>query len=292
MKSNLKQRVVGVIVVRAGWAVQSIGFRRFLPVGRPEIAVEYLNRWGIDEIILLDIDATLAGRKPDFEAVGRYARFGQVPLTVGGGISEVADIERLIRAGADKVALNWAARSHPELIAAGAERFGNQCLVVSLDAREVAPGRHEVFARGGREPTGLTPAEAARRACAAGAGEILINSIDHDGSGKGYDLELVRSVLEVVDVPVVACGGVGEPRHLLAGLQLGVSGVAAANFFHFTEHSVIVAKRFLLQAGAKVRLDSYADYRGAAFAERGRAARRPDADLDHLRFDYIPEEVI
>jgi cyclase len=292
MKSGLKQRIVGVIVVRQGWAVQSIGFQRYWPVGRPEIAVEYLNRWGIDEIVLLDIDATLQGRKPNFEAVRRYAQLGQVPLTVGGGISELSDVEQLIRAGADKVALNWSALNQPALITEGASRLGNQCMVASLDARRGPDGRHEVFARGGRVATGLTPAEAARRVHAAGAGEILINSIDRDGSRLGYDLELIRSVQEAVDIPVVACGGVGEPGHLLEGLRLGVSGVAAANFWHYTEHSVIVAKRFLLARNAPVRLDSYANYTGSEFAEWGRVARRSDEVLDGLRFDYIPEEII
>lgn len=292
MKVGLKQRVVGVIVVRSGWAVQSIGFRRYLPVGRPEIAVEYLNRWGIDEIVLLDIDAAAQGRRPDFEAVRRYAQLGQVPLTVGGGITELSDIEELIRCGADKVAVNWAAVEKRDLLAQGAHKYGNQCIVASIDARRMPGGRHEVFLRGGTQSAGLTPVEAARRACEAGAGEILVNSIDEDGAKNGYDLDLIRSVLAAVDVPVVACGGAGHPRHLLDALRLGVSGVAAANFWHFTEHSVIVAKRFLVDQGAPVRLDTYADYHGRTTDASGRAARLPDETLDHLRFDYQAEEVI
>jgi imidazole glycerol-phosphate synthase subunit HisF len=292
MTIGLKQRVVGVIVVRSGWAVQSIGFNRYLPVGRPEIAVEYLNRWGIDEIVLLDIDAAAQGRKPDFDAVHRYARLGQVPLTVGGGITNINDIESLIRSGADKVAVNWAALENRSLLGEGATLFGSQCIVASLDAKSNGRGEHEVFIRGGREATGMSPADAARRAHEAGAGEILINSVDRDGTKKGYDLGLIRSVMDAVDVPVVACGGVGHPQHLLEGLRLGASGVAAANFWHFSEHSVIVAKRYLAAAGASIRLDTYADYHDFVIDERGRAARRADEILDHLRFDYIPEEVI
>lgn len=290
-RSPLKIRIVGVVIVRSGWTVQSIGFQRYLPVGRPEIAVEYLNRWGIDEIILLDTDATACSRGPDVEAVSRYARLVQVPLAVGGGIRDLRDIERLVHAGADKVVLNYAAAHRPELLAEAAHVFGRQCIIASIDARR-HEGQFFAYTLGGRERLGLSASELAVRCRDWGAGEIFLNSIDRDGAQTGYDLELAESVVARVDVPVVICGGAGHPRHVEAATRTGVSGVAAGNMLHFTEHSVILIKRHLLDAGLPIRLDTYTDYAGMKLDEQGRLARPSDDYLDHIRFDYIPEEVI
>lgn len=290
-ESPLKVRVIGVVLVRRGWTVQSIGFRKFLPVGRPEIAVEYLNRWGIDEIILLDTDATAAGRGPDVEAVERYARLAQVPLSVGGGIRNLRDIERLVRAGADKVVFNHAAARNPALLTEAAHHFGRQCIICSIDARRIE-GRYEAFTLGGRDAVGLFAEELAARSRDLGAGEIFLASIDADGSQRGFDLELASRVLACVDIPVVICGGAGHPAHFEAAARLGVSGVAAGNMLHYTEHSVIAIKRYLVEAGIPVRLDTYTDYAGFKLDERGRIDRASDDYLDHIRFDYVPEEVI
>jgi cyclase len=288
----LKTRVVAVLVVKDGIVVQSIGFGRYLPVGVPSIAVEYLNRWGIDEIVLLDIHATPENRRPGSELIAIYSRHAQVPFAVGGGIRDDHDIDRIIRSGADKVVVNTAAVENPALITEGARRYGNQCIVVSIDAREVSPGRYEAFTRSGRQGTGHTPADLARLAEEHGAGEILLTSIDRDGSKRGYDAELVTPVVNAVRIPVIVCGGVGGPQDLLEGVRLGASAVAAANFFHYTEHSVAVAKRFLRSMGAEVRLDTVVAYDGFGFDPAGRLARASDTTLDRLRFEHIPEEVI
>jgi cyclase len=289
--SPLKLRVVGVVLVRSGLTVQSINFRRFLPVGRPEIAVEYLNRWGVDEIVLLDIDATTAGRGPDVAAVERYAQLIQVPLSVGGGIRSVQDIEHLVRAGADKVVVNHAAIQHPALLTDGAHIFGRQCIIASIDVRRVG-GRWEVFGSGGSVATGLAVEDHAARCRERGAGEIFLNSIDCDGAQQGFDVELAQRVVRAVDVPVVLCGGAGRPEHFATAAATGVSGLAAGNMLHYTEHSVIAIKRHLVDAGVPVRLDSYTDYAGFRLDDAGRIARQPDAYLDGIRFDYIPEEII
>lgn len=288
----LKTRIVGVLVVKGGIVVQSLNFKRYLPVGSVAVAVEYLNRWGIDEIVLLDIDATPQGQPPQFDRVREYSKFCQVPLTVGGGVRAVADMERLVHSGADRIAINAAAIENPALIEEGARRLGSQCMVVSIDVRSQGNGEYRVYSHSGSRATPYDPVVLAKRAEDAGAGEIFLTSIDRDGSKRGYDLELLRSVAAAVNIPVIVCGGVGHPGHLLEAANMGVSAVAAANFYHFTEHSVIVAKSHLKAAGANVRLDSYVTYEGFQFDGDGRAARISDEALDKLRFEVIPEEVI
>ena len=279
----LKARVIAVVLVKDATVVQSIGFRRYLPVGKPEIAISYLDRWGIDEIIVLHID----GKPASAETVASYSRHCGVPLSVGGGVRDGATVQRIIQAGADKIVLNTAAVANPGLIEEAAERFGEQCVVVSIDARH-----GEACIEGGTKASGLQAVELARRAAGQGAGEILINSIERDGSKQGYDLELVRSIVAAVPVPVIACGGAGTPEHLRQALSQGPAAVAAANFFHFTEHSVILAKSWLAAHGVPVRLDSYTSYAGRELDPAGRLPRLPEEALDALRFRYVPEETI
>ena len=278
--------------MKDGVTVQSIGFRKYLPVGRPEIAVEYLDRWGVDEIVLTHIDGTRRGEALGADLVRSYARRCQVPLTVGGGIAAVDDVTRIIQAGADKVVINTAAALNPALVEEAARRFGAQCIVASIDARRQPDGGYAAFTHGGTRPAPAGVRDLARRLELAGAGEILINSIDRDGSREGYDLDLLRSTVRAVSIPVIGCGGAGYPDHMRDAIRTGVGAVAAANMLHFVEHSVILIKRYLLDNGEGVRLDSYADYRGARLDDDGRLAKRDDAALETLRFRYIPEEVI
>jgi len=204
----------------------------------------------------------------------------------------VADMKVLVRHGADKVSLNAAAVVEPQLIRDGARNFGSQCIVVSIDARRKDGGQYEGFTHSGTKPTGLSPVELAKRAQEHGAGEILLNSIDRDGSKEGYDLELLGRVVDAVSIPVIACGGANHSDHFASALKLDVSAVAAANFFHYTEHSVVVLKSCLTKHGESVRLDTYATYRDFEFDSYGRAAKKPDPVLEKQRFEYIPEEVI
>lgn len=288
----LKTRVIGVIIVKDGISVQSIGFKRYLPIGIPEIAIEYLNRWGIDEIVLLDIDATNENRRPNYQKIQDYAKYCQVPLTIGGGIKDIDDIKRIIRSGADKVVINTEFVRNPDIIRQGATLFGNQCIVVSIDAKRSSSGIYEVFTHSGTQSTGLTPGEMARIAEDNNAGEIFLTSIDQDGSKRGYDLELIRSVVNEVKIPVIVCGGAGQPEHMRKAMEIPVPAVAAANFFNYTEHSVILAKSFLMKRRCEVRLDSYVTYKTIDFGTDGRPKKREDSILENLRFVTIPEEQI
>lgn len=289
----LKPRLAAVLPVLGGRVVQSVGFRKHLPVGAPEVCVEFLNRWGIDEIVLLDIGATREARAPDFALVERVSGRCFVPLAAGGGVRTVADMRHLIRNGADKIVLNTAALERPDLIREAAGVFGSQCIVVSADAVALGGGRYEVLSRCGRAPTGLDPAEWAARSQELGAGEFLINSVDRDGAKSGYDLELIARVTAAVTIPVVACGGVGDASHFAPAFRdCGVSGAAAANYFQFIEHSVNVAKARLRRDGIPVRGDLYADYAGTAFDASGRPAKKDDAVLEGMRFRFHPKETI
>lgn len=288
----LKKRMVGVLVVKDGIVVQSIGFHKYLPVGSPAIAIEYLNQWGIDEIALLDIDAGAKGRGPLVENIKKYSQHCHVPLAVGGGIKNAEHMKELIHAGADKVIVNTAAVQDLALITEGASLFGNQCIVMSIDAKKISSNEYEVFTASGKTPTGYKPEVLAKKAEESGAGEILLNSIDHDGAKQGYDLDLIQRVTRAVSIPVIVCGGVGHPQHFQEAMKLDVSAVAAANFFHFSEHSVIAAKSFLKGKDESVRLDSYAMYNNFEFDRLGRVSKMNDALLEKLRFEYIPEEKI
>lgn len=288
----LKTRIIGVVVVRGGIAVQSIGFRRYLPIGKPEIAVSYLDRWGVDEIVLLHIDATKNSCCPLDSQVLSYSSECMVPLSVGGGIAQVSDVKRIIQAGADKVVINSALISNSAVITEAATSFGSQSVVVSIDACRQPDGTFVAFTHAGAYSTGLSARKLAQRAEELGAGEIFLNSIDRDGSKQGYDLDLIRSVVDAVNIPVIACGGAGHPKHMVEAMECGVSAVAAANFFHFTEHSVIVNKHFLRSTGVPVRLDSYATYQDFQLDQDGRVAKRSDEMLEALRFRYLPEEKI
>jgi len=288
----LKIRVIGVLILKNELVVQSIGFKRYLPVGRPDIAVEYLNKWGIDEIAILDITSGPAGTSPAYWKLKEYSKCCHVPLSVGGGVKTLSDIESLIRSGADKVIINTAFHKTPDLITRGAEKFGNQCMVVSIDACRTGKDSYEVYIASGQTNTGKTPVETAIEAQKAGAGEILLNSIDNDGMKKGYDSALLHSVVKAVDIPVIICGGAHLPIHMIEGIRHGASAVAAANFFHYTEHSVMMHKTVIKSNGFDIRTDTYAGYRMDQVGCDGRNRKMNDCMLEELRFEYVPEERI
>lgn len=282
----LKKRLISCLIARDGSIVQSIQFKRFLPVGSVKITVEFMKNWDIDEIVLLDTNATRQGRGPDLAMIEDVSRRCFVPITYGGGIRKVEDIRSVIRAGADKISMNGQALAEPEFITAAARIFGSQCIVVSIDAKTVAPGRHEVFADGGKRATGLDVVQWAREAEARGAGELLLTSIERDGSKQGYDLALIRKVADAVEIPMIACGGVGRMEHFVQGIVEGrAAAVAAGNIFHYIEHSTIIAKAILKHAGVGIRLSTLADYQGFSFDESGRILKRPDAELEKIWFE-------
>ena len=287
----LKRRIIACIVVKDGIAVQSIQFRKFLPVGSPAIAAENFNRWGVDEILLQDISATTENRGPDLGLIEKVARVTFVPLTVAGGISSVTDIRNVLKSGADKVAINSAAFEHDTLIADSARYFGSQCIVASIDVHTKAG--LAAYARSGRRKVSDDPITFAQKFEQSGAGELLVNSIHRDGTKLGYDIDLMDRFCSAVEIPVIACGGAGHPTHLFELLsETQVSAAAAANFFHFTEHSVLATKSYLATAGIDVRHDTYADYREHQIGEQGRVEKAPENYLLELVYQYYPEEVI
>jgi imidazole glycerol-phosphate synthase subunit HisF len=247
-------RVIPCLDVDAGRVVKGVNFVGLRDAGDPvELAARY-DAEGADEIVFLDITASSDARDTMVEVARRTAEEVFIPFTVGGGVRSVDDARRLLRAGAEKVGVNTAAVDRPELIGELAVEFGAQCVVVAIDARRRAGGGFEVYTRGGRTPTGLDAVEWARRAESLGAGEILLTSMDRDGTREGFDLELTRAVTDAVGVPVIASGGVGTLSHLVDGVvEGGADAVLAASIFHFAEHTVAEAKRELMRAGIIVR---------------------------------------
>jgi len=256
----LARRVIPCLDVHDGQVTRGVQFGRaetggLRNVGDPvELAVRY-NDQGADEMVFFDITASAHGRASMVDVIERTADRCFMPLTVGGGIRALDDMSTMLQAGADKVSINSSALANPGLIRAGAEKFGSQCIVVSIDAKQVAPDRWEVFAKGGREATGLDAIAWAMRAVGLGAGEIVLNSIDADGTRRGFDLEITRRVSESVGVPVVASGGAGTLEHMAEVLLAGrADAVLAASIFHFGEFTVRQVKEYLAGRGLPVRL--------------------------------------
>jgi cyclase len=258
----LIKRIIPCLDVHGGQVTRGVQFGKaeageLRNVGDPvDLAVRY-NAQGADEMVFFDITASAHGRASMVDVIERTADQCFMPLTVGGGIRSVEDMHTMLKAGADKISINSSALAKPLLITAGAERFGSQCIVVSIDAKKVAPDRWEVFSHGGRKATGLDAVEWAQRAVTLGAGEIVLNSIDADGTKAGFDLEITRRVSESVGVPVVASGGAGKVEHLAEVLLAGkADAVIAASIFHFGEVTIGEVKKFLATQGIPVRLTS------------------------------------
>ncbi|MGO1500935.1 MAG: imidazole glycerol phosphate synthase subunit HisF [Marinobacter sp.] len=254
----LAKRIIPCLDVDKGRVVKGVNFVDIRDAGDPvEVARRY-NEQGADEITFLDITASSESRDTTYETVERMAAEVFIPLTVGGGVRAVEDIRKLLNAGADKVAINTAAVFNPELVREAAERFGSQCIVVAIDAKQVnAEGeepRWEIYTHGGRKPTGLDAVEWAKKMVEMGAGELLLTSMDRDGTKIGFDLGVTRAVSDAVSVPVIASGGVGELQHLADGVTKGgADAVLAASIFHFGEHSIPEAKAFMKAQGIEVR---------------------------------------
>jgi cyclase len=251
-------RVIPCLDVDAGRVVKGVNFRDLRDAGDPvELAAAY-GAEGADELVFLDITASSGGRETTYEVVRRTAEQVFIPLTVGGGVRAVEDVDRLLRAGADKVALNTAAIARPELLGQAARRFGAQCVVLSVDARRAGPGPappsgFEVTTHGGRRGTGIDAIEWAGRAVELGVGEILLNSMDADGTKTGFDLELIRAVRAAATVPVIASGGAGELAHFTPAVEAGADAVLAASVFHFGTLRIAEVKAALRAAGHPVR---------------------------------------
>jgi cyclase len=250
----LKMRVIPCLDVKDGRVVKGVNFVDLIDAGDPVEQARIYDREGADELTFLDITASSENRDTIYDVVRRTAEQVFMPLTVGGGVRVVEDIRKLLLAGADKVSINTAAVHRPEFVREGAEKFGSQCIVVAIDAKRTGPAKWEVFTHGGRNATGLDAIEWAQRLASYGAGEILLTSMDRDGTKSGFDLELTRAVADAVPVPVIASGGVGTLDHLVEGIREGhASAVLAASIFHFGTYTVGQAKAALAGAGIPVR---------------------------------------
>ena len=250
----LKVRVIPCLDVKDGRVVKGVQFLDLRDAGDPVEQARVYDAAGADELTFLDITASHEDRATLYDVVARTAERCFMPLTVGGGVRAVEDIRRLLLAGADKVSINSAAVARPDFVREAAEKYGDQCIVVAIDARQTAPGKWEVFTHGGRKGTGLDAVQWAHRMTELGAGEILLTSMDRDGTKSGFDLALTRAVSDAVPVPVVASGGVGTLDHLVEGVkQGGASAVLAASIFHFGTFTIAQAKEHLARAGVAVR---------------------------------------
>ena len=249
----LAKRIIVCLDVKDGRVVKGVNFVGLRDAGDPvECAMRY-DAGEADELVFLDITASSDERDTTVELARRCSMELSVPFTIGGGVRTVDDFEKLLRAGADKVAINSAAVTNPDLIRQCAERFGKQAVVLAVDARRQDDDSWHVFVKGGREDTGRDALDWIKQGAALGAGEILLTSMDRDGTGDGFDLELTRRAAEAVNVPVIASGGVGKLEHLAEGLECGASAVLAAGIFHFGQHTVVEAKQFLRERGIAVR---------------------------------------
>ncbi len=287
----LKKRIVAAIIVKDGWAVQSLGFNRYLPVGRPDILAETLDRWLVDEIILLDISASKQGKSIDPQLVERVADRIATPLTVGGGISTVEHVRQIIAGGADKVAINTEAYRRIEFLGEAAAIFGRQCIVGSIDVERTDGGDCILYNKACHieEDVKCDPAGWARRLEDAGAGEILLNSVARDGSKSGFDMDIIEMIGPHIDVPLIVLGGAGRSIDFQAVLNLPtVAAAGAANMWTFTEHSVAQVKSYLADIDQRVRHDGELDYRGRPISGGKGRLGQSEHDLDRMTERPMP----
>ncbi|OEJ64402.1 imidazole glycerol phosphate synthase subunit HisF [Magnetovibrio blakemorei] len=252
----LKARIIPCLDVEGGRVVKGVNFVDLIDAGDPVEQARVYDAAGADELTFLDITASHENRDTIFDVVNRTAEQCFMPLTVGGGVRTTEDIRKLLLAGADKASINTAAVNNPEFVKQAAEKFGSQCIVVAVDAKTVAPGKFEIFTHGGRNATGIDAVEWAQRMAAYGAGEILLTSMDRDGTKQGFNIALTRAIADAVHIPVIASGGVGTLEHMVEGVRDGhASAVLAASIFHFGTFTIGETKRYMAEHGINVRLD-------------------------------------
>ena len=287
----LKKRIIATLIIKDGIVVQSIGFKKYLPLGKPQIAIEFLNQWGIDEIVYLDISATKNNVGPDYKTIKESAKMCQVPLTVGGGITNVNQMKELMNCGADKISLNNTLLNDLNLVSRAAQVFGNQCIVASVDVEKIE-NSYKVYNYLKNEHENIDLEKYISNILISGAGEIFVNSVDRDGSYLGYDYELINNICKLTSVPVICSGGAKNGMDMKEVLKMtNVSGASASNFFHFTEHSVIVSKT-IIKRSIDVRLDTQSKYTDFSFDKNMRIKKRSDKYLEDMLFVKIEKDII
>lgn len=287
----LKKRIIAAIFVRNGLAVQSIGFKKYLPVGKPEISAAAFSAWGADEILLVDISASLDQRLISLDVVARVANECNIPLTVGGGIKTLDEVGLLLDTGADKVLLNTANIDANGCLESGKKIYGRQCMVVGIDYVQLN-NDYYVYDFRSREVSKTLLTDAISEAIARGAGELFLNDVDRDGTGIGYDLNAISLATSVSTVPIIWCGGAGKPADFIAAFEIGnLSALSAGNIFHFSEHSVNIIKSY---TGTKISLrqDTQANYNSIPLSSDGRILKQDEDLLQSLLYEKLEIEVI
>jgi len=250
----LKNRIIPCLDVKNGRVVKGVSFENLVDAGDPITQGEFYYHEGADELCFLDISATSENRGVMLDMVKKVSKKCFMPLTVGGGIREVKDFSDLLESGADKVSVNSAAITNPDLINQAAKKFGSQCVIIAIDAKKDESGNYKIFSHSAKKPTGIDAIDWAKKMQDLGAGEILLTSIDRDGSKQGYDLELINQISNSTSIPIIASGGVGNLQHLVDGIKAGANAVLAASIFHFKEYSIKEAKEFMQKAGIDIRI--------------------------------------
>ncbi len=283
----LKKRLVACLLIKDNLIVQSVGFKNYFPIGKPNFSIEFVARWDVDEIILLDISKNKKGTQKDYSQLKLFIKKCFIPITFGGGVTSLEDVHNIINSGADRVSINTNAYLNPNLIRQTSEAYGQQCIVVSIDYKVFGDNDKRVFINGGTKDTGKNVIDWAKECEEMGAGEILLNSIDRDGKGNGYDVQTIKEVSSNLKIPVIACGGVGKFTDFEKGInQGGASAVAAANIFHFVEHSTIIAKANMLKKNIQVRLNKIAQYKDRKFDKYGRLIMLDDTQLEEADWTF------
>ena len=278
----LKKRLIACLIIKDNLLVQSVGFKKYFPIGKPNYTIEFVARWDVDEIILLDISNN---RNKSYSQLKLFIKKCFVPITYGGGIKTIKDVNNVIKSGADRISINSSAVDNPKLVEDIAKIYGEQCVVASIDYKVENNGKKQVYIHNGQKATGLDVVDWAKNCQELGAGEILLNSIDRDGKGIGYDTETISEITNIVKIPVIACGGVGKFSDFPVGISNGgASAVAAANIFHYVEHSTIIAKANMLNNGIKVRLNKFAQYKDRKFDKNGRLIMLSDEQLENANW--------
>ncbi len=293
----LKKRIIAVLTIKDDIVVQSIGFNKYWPIGKPEIAVEFLNQWGIDEIAFNDISATLQGKKTNIELLKRVSKKCFVPLSVGGGIKTLEDAHNIIQNGGDKLIVNNLLLTSPKTVIEVAKEFGNQCVIGSIDIKIDTQNHNQVKYRPynylDKTFLDIDLIDWAKKVVDLGVGELLINSVDKDGSYQGFEIEPLQQLEKAINIPIIALGGAKNAQNFIELFQkTNIDAAAAGNFFHFTEHSVNIAKMQINQAKNCVRLETHANYQENNLDKNGRLNKKEDSILEHLLFVKIEKEII